>query len=187
MNRNNCTKDYEILELDSHASFDEVKQAYINLKQLYSGESIVTIPLMDEFIDEEKKTILKSLEDAFLRLSTFLGNEDQNSQEKDSAASALDEDLKKYAANINVFNGSALKELREKMRIDLHDIAKTTKIRVHYLNNIETEDFQHLPPRIYVRAYISAYGKYFSLDDRKVTKDYMTLYSDWEKTNDVSK
>lgn len=181
MNRNNYTKDYEMLEIDFHASYVEIKQAYINLKQLYSGESIVTIPLMDEFIDGEKENILKNLEDAFLRLSALLGEKDHAPKEKDSAAPTLDEDLKKHVSNINVFNGSALKELREKMGIDLHDIAKKTKISKDYLDNIETECFQHLPHKIYVRAYVSAYGEYLSLDNRKVIKDYMKCYSDWEK------
>jgi curved DNA-binding protein CbpA len=46
MTRENLKRYFEILELDSDASFSEVKNAYFRLKRLYSTDSIVIAPIV---------------------------------------------------------------------------------------------------------------------------------------------
>jgi hypothetical protein len=59
---------YEILEISPNASFPEVKEAYHYLKELYTVESIVTLPIDVDITEEYKKEILHQIEDSYIRL-----------------------------------------------------------------------------------------------------------------------
>ncbi len=67
---------YEMLELDKNATLTDVKRAYLHLKELYSTESIVTSPIMDEFPDGNRNEILDLIEDARRKLTEMFENEE---------------------------------------------------------------------------------------------------------------
>jgi cytoskeletal protein RodZ len=69
-----------------------------------------------------------------------------------------------------------LKLTREVLGVELQEIALGTGIPVSHLRNIERERFDLLPPRGYVRIYVSRYAQYLALDAPKVTSDYMKAY-----------
>ena len=74
------------------------------------------------------------------------------------------------------FTGGLLKELREKLGINLKDMASFTKIRKQYFEDIEREKFSSLPAEVYLRGYIMEYARYLSLDPEKVANDYIERY-----------
>jgi hypothetical protein len=59
---------YEILELDSDASREDIARAYKHLKNLYSKTSMATAPVDREWNEEDKRGILEQVEDAYLKL-----------------------------------------------------------------------------------------------------------------------
>jgi hypothetical protein len=62
------TKYYEILELDSDASEEDITRAYRYLKKLYSKTSMATAPVDDEWDESDKQEILKRVEEAYVKL-----------------------------------------------------------------------------------------------------------------------
>lgn len=54
--------------------------------------------------------------------------------------------------------GQQLFEARQGRHLTLADISRTTKIPVHLLEAIERNDIDHLPPRLFARAFVRAYA-----------------------------
>ncbi len=173
-------KYFEILELSTDASISEIRKSYLRLKDLYSTESIASLPLKDEIPDERKNEILREIEEAFHNLLVLYDNE--GIFEKNRRKSPiLDKELKKAISDISFFNGQALRQIRERLNINLHDISLATKIQINNIKNLEAENFDALPPDIYTRGFVVSYAKRLSLDPNKVADDYMSIYNAWKK------
>lgn len=173
-------KYFEILELSTDASISEIRKSYLHLKDLYSTESIASLPLEDEIPDGRKNEILREIEEAFHNLLVLYDNE--GIFEKNRRKSPiLDKELKKAISDISFFNGQALHQIRERLNINLHDISLATKIQINNIKNLEAEKFDALPPDIYTRGFVVSYAKHLSLDPNKVADDYMSIYNAWKK------
>jgi len=68
--------------------------------------------------------------------------------------------------------GEYLKAQREKKGIRLEEIASITKIHLHSLELLETDDWGHLPPEPFLRGFILAYAKYVGLDPKETIGKY---------------
>lgn len=177
MNKEEYSKYFEILELTPDASLSEVRKAYLHLKELYSKESIVTLPIEHEISEDLNEEILQQIEDAYLNLLSLYKEEDITPER----------DIKKIISDVIIFNGPALREIRERLSIDLRDVALVTKIQMQHLENIELEEYDSLPVDVYVRGYIASYAKYLSLDPKKVADDYMNEYYAWKEARKAKK
>jgi flagellar biosynthesis protein FlhG len=177
-------KDYEILELDPSASFEEIKNAYLVLKDLYSSESVATSSAEDEISEEQKKDILRQIEDAYTRLSKLFEEKSSSKKTVDVAESSAEE-LEKISSDITIFSGHALRQVRESLDIDTHEVALATKIRKDCIEKIEQERYADLPHEVYLRGFVFNYARYLSLDPEKVAEDYMKRYNEWR--NDQKK
>lgn len=60
--------------------------------------------------------------------------------------------------------GAILREKREQAHMTLQQVAKRTKVSVHYLEIMEEDRFAELPPGTYALAYIRNYAKFLGLD-----------------------
>lgn len=179
-------KYFEILELSTDASISEIRKSYLRLKDLYSTESIASLPLKDEIPDGRKNEILREIEEAFHNLLVLYDNE--GIFEKNRRKSPiLDKELKKAISDISFFNGQALRQIRERLNINLHDISLATKIQINNIKNLEAEKFDALPPDIYTRGFVVSYAKRLSLDPNKVADDYMSIYNAWKKEHKKKK
>ena len=69
---NNNDKDlkkyYDILEIDSDATEEEITNAYKYLKSLYSSDSAATLPIDDEWDETDRQEILGQVEEAYTKL-----------------------------------------------------------------------------------------------------------------------
>lgn len=173
-------KYFEILELSTDASISEIRKSYLRLKDLYSTESIASLPLKDEIPDERKNEILREIEEAFHNLLVLYDNEGIFEKNRKKSP-ILDKELKKAISDISFFNGQALRQIRERLNINLHDISLATKIQINNIKNLEAEKFDALPPDIYTRGFVVSYAKRLSLDPNKVADDYMSIYNAWKK------
>lgn len=173
-------KYFEILELSPDASISEIRKSYMCLKDLYSTDSIVSLPLKDEISDGRKNEILRQIEEAYHNLLVLYDDEDiyQKSRRK---SPIFNKELNDAISDIQFFSGQALRQIREKLNINLQDIAHATKIQINNIENIEAEKFDALPPNIYTRGFVISYAKYLSLDPKKVADDYMNRYNAWKK------
>ncbi|HEU0265385.1 MAG TPA: helix-turn-helix domain-containing protein, partial [Geobacterales bacterium] len=92
------------------------------------------------------------------------------------------DDLATFIASITNFSGPVLRQIREKRRVDLRDVAQSSKIRKGYLVDIELENFSTLPSEIYLKGYLTSYAQFFGLDSRRVVDDYMRRYRSWQES-----
>lgn len=64
--------------------------------------------------------------------------------------------------------GQILKEARESKLYSLEDVEKHTKIRQEMLEALEKDDYDKLPPLIFIQGFIKNYGKFLGLDANKL-------------------
>jgi len=169
----------EILEVPLDAAMGEIKRSYLYLKELYSADSISSMALEDEFSDSDKEKILAEIEQAFQTLMALVR------QERELPGSAGnepcdDEAVAEIVSEVELFDGPALKRVREKMGVSLGDIAVATRIQLQYLVGLEDENFEVLPPEVYTRGFVTSYAEFLSLDVQKVVADYMVRYREWK-------
>ncbi len=62
--------------------------------------------------------------------------------------------------------GQLLKEERSRRQLSLETLAKKTRIRVEYLNFLETGVFEQLPAATFVKGYIKRYAAILGLDHK---------------------
>jgi hypothetical protein len=183
MERVDLAEDFETLELSSDATLLEVRNAYLLLREIYSKESIVTLPLGDELCERSKRGILDQIEQAYVRLVSFFESENVSEGHAGSPgrASAV---LSLKEGEVENFTGPNLRRARESLGIDLQDAAFATKITVQQLRNIEEENYPGLPPEVYTRGFVAAYAKFLSLDPKRVSGDYMGRYALWGRSRE---
>jgi len=177
MNREESKKYFDALELPPDASLTEVRKAYLHLKDLYSKESIVTLPVEGEVSEDLNDEILQQIEEAYLNLVSLYEEE----------GVTLKRDTGSVPPDTAVFNGAALKEIREGLAIDLRDVALVTKIQMEHLENIEFDNYEALPVEVYIRGYVTSYARYLSLDAKKVADDYLREYRAWKEARSLKK
>jgi transcriptional regulator with XRE-family HTH domain len=68
--------------------------------------------------------------------------------------------------------GEFLKTLREGKEISLGEVSKQTKIPIHYLEAIETNNWKLLPASPYIMGYLRIYATYLGLSPDKVINQY---------------
>ena len=180
-------KDYskylETLELPPGASLSEIRKAYQHLKALYSRESIVTLPIEDEISAEVKRQILRQIEEAYKGLLGLFEEEEDTAENEMGSRPAM-KNYEQTSVELTTFTGQALRKIRERLNIDMQDIALSTRVQTQYLKDIELENFEGLPPEAYTRGFIISYAEYLSLDSKKVVDDYMSRYSAWKDEHD---
>lgn len=169
---------FKILEVDDDASFAEIERAYLHLKKLYSTGSLITLPIAEEFSDEEKQQILEQVEDAYQNLTRSMQEEVKESEERISEADTLPEQI---VSSPSEGPGQAMKEMREKMGKSLQTVSEAVDIPVDILGHIESETFEELPDAAgYLRWYVMTYARHLTLDPRQTADDYMSLFRQWK-------
>lgn len=81
-----------------------------------------------------------------------------------------------------VYDGSKLREIRENKNIDLDQIAVSTKIQKVYLKSIEEENFNMLPPPVFIVGYLKNYSRFLNIDPEKVVQDFKSKLDAWQAT-----
>jgi len=83
--------------------------------------------------------------------------------------------------------GEQLRLAREQRGIPLREICDQTRISVHYLEAIESNDYKRLPGGVFTRSFIKAYAKCVGFDEREAIEGYMRyLREHGESMDDVN-
>ena len=68
--------------------------------------------------------------------------------------------------------GEQLRQAREERSIPLREVADQTRISIHYLEAIETNEFNRLPGGIFNRSFLKAYARYVGFDEKEAVESY---------------
>lgn len=68
--------------------------------------------------------------------------------------------------------GATLREARNRRKVGLSEVEATTRIRIRYLQALESEEWDVLPGDVYVRSFIRTYASYLGLDGERLAEDY---------------
>lgn len=74
--------------------------------------------------------------------------------------------------------GEQLRLAREERSIPLREISDQTRISMHYLEAIETDDYKRLPGGIFNRSFVKAYARYVGYDEKEAVEGYMRYMRD---------
>ena len=68
--------------------------------------------------------------------------------------------------------GEQLRLAREGRGIPLREISDQTRISMHYLEAIESNDYKRLPGGIFNRSFVKAYARYVGYDEKEALEGY---------------
>lgn len=74
--------------------------------------------------------------------------------------------------------GEQLRLAREGRGIALREISAQTRISVHYLEAIESNDYKRLPGGIFNRSFVKAYARYVGYDEKEAIDGYTRYIRD---------
>jgi transcriptional regulator with XRE-family HTH domain len=74
--------------------------------------------------------------------------------------------------------GEELRLAREGRGIPLREISDQTRISMHYLEAIETNDYKRLPGGIFNRSFVKAYARYVGYDEKEAVDGYTRYMRD---------
>lgn len=181
---------YEILEVAPDATSREIQQSYERAKETYQNDSVAVYSL---FSEKEMEKIQAVIEEAHRVLmdETSRRNYDQTHlsslnlkwprSEKIPETPESPMEKKTYLpfSEISVdlgegpYRGKMLKQIREKMGVDLKTISMETRISLKILELIEEEKVGQLPPQVYLKGFLKGYAQCLGLDPKKVIEDYL--------------
>jgi DnaJ-class molecular chaperone len=187
---------YEILEVSPKATIKEIQMAYERAKETFHFDSLAVYSL---FSEEEIKKIQATIEEAYrVLMDEALRKHYDQSHFQTSGEEKLEKSHevqeipreKKVSLSISdlsiddreeVYRGKILKQIRERMGIDLKTISAKTKINVKILEWIEEEDWERLPTLVYLKGFLRGYAQSLGLDPQKVIEGYMQCLSEIKK------
>ena len=80
--------------------------------------------------------------------------------------------------------GEQLRLAREGRGIPLRDICEQTRISVHYLEAIESNDYKRLPGGVFNRSFIKAYARCVGYDEHEAIEGYTRYLREHGDTSD---
>jgi DnaJ-class molecular chaperone len=187
---------YEILEVNPTATAKEIQRAYEHAKETFHADSMAVYSL---FSEEEVEEIQKAIEEAFqvlmdetLRKSydqshfqTVGGQLPQKPSELPGGSKEKKPSLSFTGLSFNVeggpYRGKVLKQIREKMGIELQAISKETKINIKILEFIEEEVSEKLPALVYLKGFLKNYAQSLGLDPQRVIEEYIHSLEELKK------
>jgi DnaJ-class molecular chaperone len=179
---------YEILELSPTATVKEIQKAYEHAKETFHIDSLAVYSL---FTEQEINEIQAAIEEAY----RVLMDEDMRKSydrshfqtpggqrwEKPPEIQVVSREKKASPSSMGIsidtgdgaYRGKILRQVRERMGIDLETIARETKINMKTLEAIEEEDLGKLPPLVYLKGFLRGYAQSLGLDPQKVVEGYI--------------
>lgn len=146
----------------------------------------------DRHLSEEilKRSLSLNNEHDQFKLNEFNSTKNEGRVSKVSALNKFALDFKKneafeekIATSIH-FDGAFLKQIREYKNVSIERLSEMTKISKTHLRNIEAEDFEKLPAKVYTRSFVFQYAKSLKLDINRVIDSYMGRYQQNQTPNE---
>jgi flagellar biosynthesis protein FlhG len=187
---------YEILEVSPSANAKEIQKAYEHAKETFHTDSPAVYSL---FTEQEIHEIQIAIEEAYRVLmdGALRKSYDQSHDQvpgrqrwkKPPEAQIVAHEKKTSSPGISIsihteeglYHGKMLKQIREKMGIDLETVAQETKINIKTLELIENEDLNRLPALVYLKGFLRGYAQSLGLNPQKVVDGYLEFVEESKK------
>jgi DnaJ-class molecular chaperone len=187
---------YEILEISGTATAKEIQRAYEHAKETFHADSLAIYSL---FSEKEVNEIQEAIEEAYRILmdEALRRSYDQSHfqmvgglpAEGPSEAQEISGEEKtslsftglSFNAEVELYRGKALKQVRERMGVESQTISKETKISIKTLEWIEEEAFEKLPPLVYLKGFLRSYAQSLGLDPQRVIEEYIRFMEESKK------
>jgi curved DNA-binding protein CbpA len=167
---------YTVLGLEPRASREQVERAYRFCLELYGEGSLATYTLVDPteaeqqrlrvreayevLVDDEKRRVYDEVQGYLPPDGSVLPFPVPGSEPADDLPAVL--------------GGADLRRIREARGVSLRHIAAVTKIGVRFLEYVEDDRFDFLPPPVYLRGFLQAYARLVGIDPRRAADAYMS-------------
>jgi DnaJ-class molecular chaperone len=187
---------YEILEVSPTATAKEIQRAYERAKETFHTDSLAIYSL---FAEKEMNEIQSAIEEAYrvlmdeaLRkhydqshLRNHVGEKWEKPLEVQGISREKRDSLSFTDLSIDtgevIYRGKTLKQIREKVGIELKTISAETKISIKILESIEEEALEKLPPMVYLKGFLKGYAQSLDLDPQKVVDGYLRFINENKK------
>jgi len=73
--------------------------------------------------------------------------------------------------------GAALRAAREKRRLSINEVAEATRIKIHILQALESDDYSAIAAPLYGKGFIKLYAEYVGLDPAPLIRFYLGNYA----------
>ncbi len=178
------------------ATVKEIQRAYERARETFHSDSLAVYSL---FSEEEIHEIQAAIEEAYRVLTdealrkkydqSFLQTSGGQQWEKPSEVQgtslnkepALSFTALSFNVEEEIYRGKTLRQIREKMGIDLKTISIETKINMRILEGIEEEAVDKLPATVYLKGFLRAYAKSLDLDPQRVVEGYLRFLAESKK------
>jgi curved DNA-binding protein CbpA len=192
---------YEIFEIPTTATREQIEQAYELAKKTYGDNSLASYSLFDS---EERKEIIRRIHLAYETLSdenrkrqydqAVMGKAAPESPAPSAAepvktapalaATALLKPVPESSEPVDIesLTGLQLRQIRERQGIPLQEIANKTRINITYFQFLERNQYRSLPPAVYLRSYILQYARMLGLDPGRVADRILFLVEQSKKS-----
>jgi DnaJ-class molecular chaperone len=187
---------YEILEVSPTATVKEIQMAYEHAKETFHSDSLAIYSL---FSEDEINEIREAIEEAYrvlmdealrkrynqsnLQMPGGQGLEKRSEVEGipwEKEASLPFSDLSTDARE-EIYRGKTLKQIRERVGVDLKTISAETKINIKILERIEEEALERLPTLVYLKGFLRGYAQSLGLNPQKVIDGYIQFLNESQK------
>jgi curved DNA-binding protein CbpA len=192
---------YEIFEIPTTATRQQIEQAYELAKKTYGDNSLASYSLFDS---AERKEIIRRIHLAYETLSdenrrrqydqTVMGRAVPESPAPSVAgpvktapaiaATALLKPVPESSEPVDIesLTGLQLRQIRERQGIPLQEIANKTRINITYFQFLERNQYRSLPPSVYLRSYMLQYARMLGLDPGRVADRILFLVEQSKKS-----
>jgi curved DNA-binding protein CbpA len=168
---------YAVLGLEPRASREQVERAYRFSVELYGEGCLATYTLLDPNEAEQQRIRVREAYEvlvddekrrAYDECRGFLPPDDSILPSPTSGADGLVAELPV------VLTGADFRRIREARGLSLRHIATVTKIGKRFLEYVEEDRFEFLPPPVYLRGFLQAYARLVGIDPRRAADAYMS-------------
>ncbi|VAX14818.1 hypothetical protein MNBD_NITROSPINAE04-1031 [hydrothermal vent metagenome] len=193
---------YELLNLDTFASNEQIQRAYLNSVSIYSKDSIASYGAIS---GKERQWMINRIQEAYDILINpasraeydseklgLAGHERKGSKALPLHGAGMDigsvdigagatapparhSELNNPAAQPSGrrITGANLRDIRRAKGASLDEISEVTKVKKSFLEAIEEQDVDNFPAPVFMRGYLKAYAKALALDPAEIMERYM--------------
>jgi flagellar biosynthesis protein FlhG len=187
---------YEILEVSPNATPKEIQRAYERAKETFHTDSMAIYSLFSEQEINDIQTAIaeayRVLMDEILRKSYDRSHIQKFGKEERKMPLGVQEISREKKVSLSftelsmntgemVYRGKTLKQIRERMGIELKTISAETKVSMKILEWIEEEALEKLPALVYLRGFLKGYAQSLDLNPETVVEGYLNFLNEYKK------
>jgi hypothetical protein len=198
---------YDLLEIGVEATYQQVEDAFHRMMEAYDRDSLAIYSL---FSEEERRDVVDRVREAYRILSNSKNRRDYNQSlvergilsrlprtlpEREVrpplavAGQSPDEGVvvQPPPAEGELFttegplSGAAFQRIRRDRGLTVDDLAGTLRINRDYLEAIEADEYDRLPPEVYLRGFVRAYAIALKLDEDVWVGGYLKGFRRWRE------